>query len=137
MSATYDAEEIATDIISYARARFRDVGRLSGTTVGAPLLQDEEYQGFVTLLGAREGLAQLAETLAASFAQKVQRYAESGGIAVQWPARPDFYLELAASIRTNGVGALEDGGTYGLYGGAPALPDYDTDARLTMIDALP
>jgi hypothetical protein len=134
MAATYDATAIATDIISYARMRFHDVGRLSGTTVGAPLLLDEEYQGLITKLGAQEGLAQAAESLAASFAQKVQHYAESGGISIQWPSRPDFYAKLATSIRMHGVGGTS-------YGNAEAgntdLPTPLNDPRLALLDEGP
>lgn len=129
MAATYDSTAIATSIISFARARFRDVGGLSGTTVTKPLLLDEEYQGFIDRLGTQEGLAIAAESLAASYAQKIQSYGEAGGIDIVWPKRPEFYLQLRDSIRKYGV----DGGVTGsLYAGAPALPTPLTDDRLKL-----
>lgn len=129
MAATYDPTLIATDIVSFARLKFRDVGGLSGTTVTLPLLQDEEYQGLIARLGEREGLAQAAESLAASFAQKVASYAQAGGIDVTWPKRPDFYLELAKSIRINGI----SGASASLYAGRPVTSTPCNDERLTFM----
>jgi len=130
MSASYDPTLIATSILSYARARFRDVGGLSGTTVTKPLLQDEEYSGFIARLGEREGLAQAAESLAASFAQKVQSFAEAGGVDISWPRRPDFYLALAKSIRIHGVDMGSS--AYVVHAGSPSLPQYGVDGRLFL-----
>jgi hypothetical protein len=129
MSASYYADEIATELVSYARSRFRDVGGLRGSTVTKPLLQDEEYQGFIDRLGAREGLAQAAEALAATFAQKVNQYAQAGGVDVAWPNRPDFYLELRDSIRAYGVG---DVGTGQLVANSPVTPTPRNDLRLIL-----
>lgn len=131
MSATYDATAIATDIISYARARFRDVGGLSGTTVTLPLLQDEEYQGFITRCGTQEGLAQAALSLAADFAQKVQRYSRAGGTSVDWPSRPKFYQDLALDLRTWGLTGQSGSGTAAF---APVTPSPCNDDRLQMLD---
>lgn len=127
MSAFYDPTS-TTSLISYARNRFRDVGGLSGTTVTKPLLLDEEYQMFVTRCGDREGLAQAAEALAATFAQKVKEYSESGGIDVIWPDRPKFYLDLAASIRTYGI----DMSNGGVRAWAPVTPTPCNDRRLVL-----
>lgn len=129
MPATYDPALIATNILHYARAQFRDVGGLQGTTVTLPLLQDEEYSGFVARFGEVEGLAKLAESLAANFAQKVSKYAQAGGIDVAWPNRPDFYLKLALNIRTYGVGD----GASGLYAGRPVTPTPANDERLAFL----
>lgn len=127
MAAIYDVTLIASDLKTFARAKFRDVGGLVGTTVTLPLLLDEEYQGFIARLGPNEGLAQLAESLAANYAQKIDEYAEAGGISVAWPDRPEFYLELAASIRKNGI----DGGAGGqIVSGVPLTPNSSTDCRL-------
>jgi hypothetical protein len=130
MAATYDASSISTNIVSYARARFRDVGGLSGTVVGKPLMLDEEYQGFVSRLGNAEGLAQAAEALAAGFAQKVQQFSESGGVDVVWPRRAEFYLELARNIRLYGVD-MTNGALVGAY--APTTPIIETDERLMLL----
>jgi hypothetical protein len=129
MAATYDATTIATDIISYARARFRDVGGLSGTTVTKPLLSDEEYQGFIDRMGEQEGLAQAALALAASFAQKVKEFAQAGGIDVAWPDRPGFYTDLADDIRRRGIDMV----SATLYAYAPDTPSLITDERLELL----
>ena len=134
MIATYSASNIATNLISYARSRFRDVGGLEGNTVTLPLLFDEEYQGFIDRLGAREGLAQAAESLASTFAQKVIHFSETGGDSVNWPNRPDFYLKLRDSIRTYGVGGFGASGDIAsqLIGKSPKTPTPRTDLRLAL-----
>lgn len=137
MAATYNPEALATDILSYARARFRDVGGYADGIVGRPLLQDEEYYGFIERLGDREGLAQAAEALAAQYAQRVQRYGEAGGIDVTWPRRPEFYLSLAENIRRYGVDNRD--GSSQVRASAPPLPTYRTDQRLALnrtVDAI-
>ena len=128
MTATYDATTIGTNLISYARSRFRDVAGLVGTTVTKPLMFDEEYQGLVDRLGAREGLAQAAEALAANYAQRINHFAQSGDVDVTWPNRPDFYLKLAQNIRTYGV-EMSAGG---VYAGRPITPSPLNDKRLLL-----
>ncbi|MBW3635368.1 MAG: hypothetical protein KY445_02735 [Armatimonadetes bacterium] len=115
MAATYDFS--LPTLLDQARFLFRDVGGLENGVVTKPLLENEEYLGAVRVWGDVEGLAKVAESLASSFAQKVKKYANTrGGTSVEWPDRPDFYLQLAASIRTNGVGTMV------MMAGAPALP---------------
>jgi hypothetical protein len=128
MAATYDSSLIATNIIYFARARLFDFAGLSGTIVTKPLFQDEVYQGFIDRLGDREGLAQCSEALGAVFAQKVQKYAESGGIDIMWPARPQIYFDVAKSIRINGVDMVNAS----LYAGQPITSTPCNDARLRL-----
>lgn len=104
MSANYD--QTLPTRLSQARFLFRDVGGLIAGVVTIPLLQDEEYLGAMATWGENEGLAKCAESLAASFAQKVRHFSQGGGISVDWPDRSTFYLDLAKSIRLNGIGTL-------------------------------
>ena len=130
MAATFDPTAIATDIISYARARFRDVAGLDGTTVTRPLFTDEEYQGFIDRAGNEaEGLAQAALAMAAVFNLKVQSYGQAQGESVTWPRRAEFYERLAADFRVWGVA----GNNRNLRAGSPALPTCETDDRLALL----
>src|ERR1017187_6729966 len=123
MSATYDPTDISTNIVHYARLRFHD------TNVAVPLLQDEEYQGLVTRLGNREGLAQAAESLAATFAQKVQTFQQAGVFSTSWPVRPEWYMKLADNIRNFGVDYTSFAD---LRAGAPCAPSFLRDERLVL-----
>lgn len=133
MPATYNPSAIATDLISYARTRFHDVAQLEGDgpgyTVGRPLLLDEEYQGFIDRCGAQEGLAQASEALGAQYAQKVAKYAQAGGIAIEWPKRPEFYAALANTIRKFGI----DSSSNGIYGWSCPAPTPENDERLALL----
>jgi hypothetical protein len=131
MAATYDETLIATSLRDRLRLRFRDIGGLSGTTVTKPLLNDEAYDGLLDAYSAnpREGAAQIALTLAAVFAQRVQSYAKSGDIDVVWPKRPEFYERQALDLRKYGV---EDTGAGGSYAGVPDLPSYTDDERIEL-----
>lgn len=110
MTATY-SPSLETSI-DQARFLFKDYNGFvdNGTApfvVLKPLVFNEEYAGAIRVWGEDEGLAKVAENLASNFAQKIKKYANTrGGTSVEWPDRPDFYLQLAMSIRTNGFGTL-------------------------------
>lgn len=132
MAATYNPLALASNWVYYARLLFADTQEQRGSgpvyTIGAPLLLDEEYLGLIALHGVREGLARAARAIAATFAQKVAKYAEEG-LSIEWPHQPEFYERQAADIRLNGV----DAGTGGVFGGAPPLPTPETDERLRFL----
>jgi hypothetical protein len=64
------------------------------------LRQDENYYAVLALAGdERLGIALMAESLAAEFAQRVDSFSESGGISVRWSERVKTWLALAKTIR--------------------------------------
>lgn len=65
------------------------------------LRQDEEYEAVWVQQGGDERLATavVAEGLAAEYAQRVDAFAESGGISVRWGERVKTWLALAAGLR--------------------------------------
>jgi hypothetical protein len=104
MAATYNVS--LPILLDQARFLFHDKAgaTVDSVVVTKPLLLDEEYLGAMAAWGAIEGLAKLAEALASEYVQKVSKYANTrSGTSVEWPSRADFYLKLAASIRTNGI----------------------------------
>lgn len=68
-----------------------------------PLLLDAVIQAKVDALGYVEALAQLAESLAARFAQQPDEYSESGGLRFKWSERVTQWLELARRARSGQI----------------------------------
>lgn len=101
MSATYNpAEPTTRDVIR---------GLLQDTTLTDARLQDETIDARIVRLGADEAAAQCALSIAAFYAQDVQRYSEAGGIGVGFATdRVKFYENLAADIRANGLEGARD-----------------------------
>ena len=128
MAATYNpTEPIIRDVI---RGILQDVDNLTGSAVGDPRLQDETIDARVSRFGEVEGAAKCAESIAAFWSKEVVRYGQAGEDTAFASDRHRFYLNLAQSIRANGLGGAAAGSS--VRAGAPALPQYGVDNRLIL-----
>ncbi len=96
MSFTYDPSLRA----------WRDHARLALGDLDSsePLLSDETIDAKLATFGFLEGLAQLADSLVALFAQEPDHYSEgSAGLAAQWSGRADAWRQVAADCRSGRV----------------------------------
>lgn len=115
MTASFD--------IALASAKDRIRFAVADTDVpDGALRQDEQYVAVLSLAGSEDlATAQMAESLAAEFAQKPDSYSESGGISVRWSERVKTWLSLASGIRTSLTAAA--GGQGGVSGQMVRVPD--------------
>lgn len=64
------------------------------------LLRDVTIDAMISQFGYREGVAQLATSLAVSKAQDPSSYKADGGVEVQWSERVAMWRALAKDMRT-------------------------------------
>lgn len=98
MAATFDPSLAAPrDHIRLALGDKHD--NATSGAVTAPLLQDEVIDAKLAAFSYAEALAQLAEALVTQFAQDPDKYAESGGLKLEWTERIRAWTELASRAR--------------------------------------
>jgi hypothetical protein len=147
VSATYDPANIATNIVDWIRARVNDIAELSGTTVGAPICQDEEYLGMAGNPVTREGVASCVRMVArrlsdgavtanASAGQEVSLgngdlRVKFGSDASSTKSRDALLLDDANWIFAHGMPGYE-AARESIVAGSPPLPASDTDVRLMI-----
>lgn len=130
MAATYDvAEPTIKDVIRGVLDDRDDYDADTGV-VGDPRLQDETIEARIVRFGENEAAAKCAETLASYWAKEVVRYQAGSEESVFASNRHNFYLQLAQSLRANGLSAAS---SILAYAGSPALPTPCTDARLALM----
>lgn len=104
MANSYDKATLSSDPVMRARYMLGDTGRLkddAGATVW--LLDQEEIDALITTFGFSEGVAQLADGLAVRFAQEPDKYADEGGVEIEWSSRINAWQSLANRLRTGEI----------------------------------